>query len=118
MNDRNHIKATGYNGVPSGFEHCIDTSCPGAAFAGQPDKVKMCWSVHAEVNAFMQLSDFHEATVAYMSTTPCSECAKLFASSSVRKIIALEQYNDPMALKILAIAGIEIEIRSIDEENN
>ena len=32
VNSRNHIVATGYNGVPSGFTHCIDVNCEGAKY--------------------------------------------------------------------------------------
>lgn len=116
VDGKNHIKATGYNGVPSGFEHCIDNPCPGAKYAGDHSKVSLCMAVHAEVNAFMQLDNFESAKVAYMTVTPCPECAKIFASSSIRKIIALDIYNVKMASEILSKAGINLEIYGSDAE--
>lgn len=108
VDTNNYIKATGYNGVPKGFTHCIDTPCPGA-YSLSGTNLEQCYAVHAEVNAFFQLAcEKEKVQTAYLTCTPCRECAKLFANSFITKIIALEKYNDVVALEVLKKADIEV----------
>lgn len=111
VDESGYIRATGYNGVPKGFEHCIEESpCPGANSKSGTDLIN-CFAVHAEVNAFMQLEANKERVkTAYLTCTPCRECAKVFANSFVKKIYALEKYPDEIALMILRKSGIEVQI--------
>lgn len=117
INEYNFIRATGYNGVPRGFPHCVDTPCPGAQYVGDPSKLGECQAAHAEYNAFLQLSDIKEGKTAFLTVSPCRECAKLFANSFVDEIYTIEQYNDDVALGILKQAGIKLEIVEVTEYN-
>ena len=115
VDNNNHIKATGYNGVPRGFVHCLDVPCPGAKFPGDPTTLNQCYAVHAEANALLQLGgDKEKVTTAYITCSPCRECAKLLANSFVRKIFCLELYNDLVAERILQEAKIEVIIWKLD----
>lgn len=116
VNENGYIRATGYNGVPKGFTHCLDEPCPGASFPGDPNSLSQCYAVHAEANALLQLEgDKEKVTTAYTTCSPCRECAKLFANSFVKRIFCLEIYNDRVAEEILEKAGIEVVILG---ENN
>jgi dCMP deaminase len=108
VDSKNHIVATGYNGVPSGFIHCIDMFCEGALFA-RGEGLDVCEAIHAEVNAFLQLRS-DDVLTAYMTVTPCFTCGKMFANSQVKRIVALEEYYHTQTRGILSKAGIEVEI--------
>ena len=108
VDSKNHIVATGYNGVPTGFVHCIDTPCPGAQYPSG-EGLDHCEAIHAEVNAFLQLRSDDELT-AYMTVTPCFTCGKMFANSRVKRIVALEEYVHTQTASMLKMAGIKAEI--------
>ena len=54
VDSNNHVVATGYNGVPKNFQHCLDVPCTGAT-APSGTQLNECWAVHAEMNAMLQL---------------------------------------------------------------
>lgn len=108
VDSQNHIVATGYNGVPTGFTHCIDSPCPGAQYP-TGEGLELCEAIHAEVNAFLQLRSDDELT-AYMTVLPCFTCGKMFANSKVKKIVALEEYVHAQTKALLYIAGIQVEV--------
>ena len=108
VDSRNHIVATGYNGVPSGFIHCIEMYCEGALFPSG-EGLDVCEAIHAEVNAFLQLRSDDDLT-AYMTVTPCFTCGKMFANSKVKRIVALAEYVHTQTSRILSKAGIVMDI--------
>ena len=108
VDSRNHIVATGYNGVPTGFPHCIENPCPGANYPSG-EGLDHCEAIHAEVNAFLQLRSDDELT-AYMTVLPCFTCGKMFANSKVKRIVALEEYVHTQTERMLKMAGIKSEI--------
>lgn len=101
-----HVLATGYNGVPSGVEHCTDVPC-----GGQNDKsgdFSRCWAVHAEQNALLQCDRLDLARTIYVSCTPCFACAKLIANTSIRRVVVTELYQAAQrSLELFALKGIE-----------
>lgn len=103
-----HILSTGYNGVPSNFEHCIDVACPGAV--DLPGNNSNCMAVHAEQNAIMQCGDLNRARVMYCSCVPCFICAKMIANTKITYITVLEKYADQRGLHILLQAGIVVKV--------
>lgn len=92
VNERGHIIATGYNGVPAGHRHCIDDPCPGASFASG-EGLDRCEAIHAEQNALLQCRNVQEIAYAYTTTQPCMTCTKLLLNTSCHTII----YNEPYA---------------------
>ena len=50
VDSNNHVAATGYNGVPKGFKHCLDYPCKGAD-AASGTRLNECKAVHAEMIA-------------------------------------------------------------------
>ncbi|MFX0069762.1 MAG: cytidine/deoxycytidylate deaminase family protein [Candidatus Hermodarchaeota archaeon] len=91
-----HIISTGYNGAPSGFEHCTVDKCvrknlrPG-------EKPELCRGVHAEINCVIQAAihgtSIKGNTTLYSTTFPCMACLKLLINAGVRKIVYKEDYN-------------------------
>ncbi|MFX0078969.1 MAG: cytidine/deoxycytidylate deaminase family protein, partial [Candidatus Hermodarchaeota archaeon] len=50
-----HILATGYNGAPSGMEHCTTETCLRLTTGVKPgERHELCRGVHAEQNAIIQ----------------------------------------------------------------
>jgi dCMP deaminase len=102
----NYVLATGYNGVPRGFVHCIDQPCLGANDkAGNSER---CLAVHAEINALLQCQDITKAHKMYTSVMPCFACAKVIANTPIKKLICVEPYADTRGQEILNYSGIHV----------
>lgn len=101
------ILATGYNGVPRGFDHCNDKPCLGAG--DESGDTRRCMAVHAEVNAILQCGRLDLARTMYVSCAPCFECAKMICNTGIRRIVSLEDYPGEGAL-LLKQARIQLEV--------
>ncbi len=84
------IVATGYNGGPSGYPHCIDGACPRASStAAQGHDYESCIAIHAEANALLFCGpDERDGATLYCTGAPCFTCAKLVANSGVAEVVA------------------------------
>ena len=86
--------ALGYNGVPSGFEHCIDRPCH-ADIGENPKPGEMlgsCRAIHAEANALLRCADVKSIYCVYSTTFPCMECQKLLLNTGMKKLIYERNY--------------------------
>ena len=93
VNSKKHVIATGYNGVSSGQEHCIDNPCKGARLkSGQG--LDLCEAIHAEQNALLQCKDVYDIDTVYCTLSPCIHCLKLLLNTSAKHIIFMEKYVD------------------------
>ena len=87
------ILALGYNGPPSGIDHCCqegDERCTG--------------SVHAEMNAIAFCSKNGISTrgaTLYVSSSPCLNCAKVIINSGIVKVVYRENFRDPSGVEFL-----------------
>ena len=113
VDSNNHVAATGYNGVPKGFTHCLDYPCKGAT-AKSGTQLEDCWAVHAEMNAMLQLQSTDVLT-AYLPVTPCFSCAKVLANSNVTRIVAPVWYPQENVFEVLDAANINVEIREMEK---
>ena len=91
VNKKNHVLATGYNGNPSGFSHCLDNPCKGANSTSGKDLDK-CEAIHAEQNALLQCKDVYDIDTVYCTVSPCIHCVKLLLNTSTKKIVFGEKY--------------------------
>jgi len=84
------VVGVGYNGVPSGFTHCIDGGCPRFNNDSAPGSAyDDCLSNHAEANAIMN-SFSREARIGgtiYVNGQPCYTCGKLIVGSGVDRLV-------------------------------
>ena len=106
VDNNNNIKATGFNGVPRGYPHCIDTPCPGRDVQGASKK-NLCMAIHAEQNALIQCSDINSIEAIYVTTQPCVVCARLIANTSCKQVYYAERYDQTEGIMILKTLGIE-----------
>lgn len=113
VDDHGHVVGIGYNGGPSGFQHCSDGGCPRYLNQSPNGAVyEDCIAVHAEANALLH-SDYSSApTKIYVNGPPCFSCAKLLANSTVKSVYFVEDssYNNWNSVReFLHKAGVSLE---------
>lgn len=91
------IQATGYNGSPTGYPHCLDGWCPRAHLpsvtGGSYDG---CIAIHAEANALLQCGvEEKKGATLYCTDPPCFGCAKLIAGAGIQLIVVGNWKNAP-----------------------
>lgn len=109
------ILATGYNGAPTGIIHCNEVGCLREQLnVPSGERHELCRALHAEQNAFLQAArhgvSLTGATL-YVTTQPCSICAKMIINVGIRKLIIEGDYPDEAALTFLNEAGIKMEVK-------
>jgi len=113
-----HILTTGYNGAPSGLQHCLDIGCLREQLKVPPgERHELCRGLHAEMNALLQASHYGikiAGATLYSTTYPCSLCAKMLVNAGIKRIVTLTDYPDALAKEILAMANIKVEIVKLD----
>jgi len=108
----NRILATGYNGAPTGCAHCEQIGCLREKLhipSGQ--RQELCRALHAEQNAFLQAAKYGitvQGSTLYVTTQPCSLCAKMIINAGIVKVIFRGDYPDELSLEFLKEAKIEI----------
>jgi dCMP deaminase len=117
------ILSTGYNGAPSGIDHCLEVGCLREQL-GIPsgERHELCRALHAEQNAIIQAA-LHgvgiKGATLYCTNLPCIICSKMLINSGIRKIIYQEGYPDELAGEMLAASGMELErIGPVDESGS
>ncbi|MFQ5681240.1 MAG: cytidine/deoxycytidylate deaminase family protein [Candidatus Omnitrophota bacterium] len=109
------ILATGYNGPPSGMQHCDKAGCirkKRNVPSGQ--RQELCRGLHAEQNVLIQAlihSLILKDCIIYVTNQPCVTCTKMLISVGAREIIISDGYPDPLAKKMLKEAGIKLRNR-------
>ena len=95
---KNVVVGTGYNGVPAGLPHCLDTggefdkACPG--WADKSGDTSRCIAIHAEQNALLQCWRLDLAYNLYVHAKPCFTCAKLIINTPIQRICYFDDYPD------------------------
>lgn len=106
------ILATGYNGAPTGIEHCATAGCLREKLRVLPgERHELCRGLHAEQNALLQAARYGlivaDATL-YSTNQPCIICTKMLINAGVKEIVTLAGYPDRMAREFLKKAKIKI----------
>lgn len=109
----NRIITTGYNGAPSGLDHCIDMGECYREKLGVPSgqRHELCRALHAEQNAIIQAANLGISTngaILYVTTQPCVICAKMCINAGIVKIVYKGPYPDQLALQMLSEANIQL----------
>jgi len=101
----NRIVSVGYNGTPKGMS---DDDMPWDSLGeknGNILETKNPFVIHAEANAIYNLplgTNLDDATM-YVTLSPCHECAKMIASSGIKKVVYLEKYRNSISSKLTDI---------------
>lgn len=100
------IVCTGYNGAPSGMQHCTEVGC-------QEDSDHHCTTaLHAEASAISYAARKGialEGSTCYLTVDPCHSCAKLLINAGVKRVVILSEYTGSHNGYItLVYAGVEV----------
>ena len=96
----NRIISTGYNGVPSGLQHCceihkdIDFSIPENNEMHKQFSIQ--YELHAEQNAIVEAAKNGIAlngSILYTTVEPCDYCRKLIAQSGIKNVFYRYKYD-------------------------
>lgn len=107
------ILATGYNGAPSGLDHCLDTGCLRERL-GIPsgERHELCRGLHAEQNAIIQAA-YHGVEISgstlYCTNHPCIICSKMIINAGIKRIVYEDGYADELAKEMLKESRIKVE---------
>jgi len=106
------ILSTGYNGAPSGLEHCFEIGCLRKKLnipSGQ--RHELCRGLHAEQNVILQAA-LHgistKGSTLYITNQPCLICAKMLINAGIKEIVILDGYPDSLARDFLKQAKIKV----------
>ena len=90
INKKNEIIATGYNGAPRGWVHCIDT---GICLVEKFGSKNRCPSAHAEQNALMQCRVPEQIHTIYVTLSPCINCIRIINNTPCKRIVFLKRHS-------------------------
>ena len=99
------ILATGYNGAPSGMDHCTDVGC----LMVDDHCVR---TLHAEQNAILQAAQFGVSTLEaeiYTTSSPCLNCAKMIINAGIQRVVYAGDYADEDSQAFMAQAGVALQ---------
>lgn len=106
------ILCSGYNGAPSGIEHCGSTGCLREKLkVPSGEKHELCRGVHAEQNAIIQAASHGisvKGSILYCTNQPCSICAKMIVNAGISMVCYRDSYNDSMSEEMFKQAGIQL----------
>jgi len=108
----NNILSTGYNGVPSGIEHCTSKTCiRNVRRIPSGQQLDICMGLHAEQNAIIQAAK-HGISIRgakiYVTTFPCLTCTKMIINSGMIEVIYNADYDDSESKRMLNEANINV----------
>jgi dCMP deaminase len=106
----NQILATGYNGMPSGWENnCefeyTDPQTKQTSLVTKPEVL------HAETNAIAKVAQSTESShgsTLFCTHAPCIDCAKLIYQSGINTVYYRDQYRSDAGLKFLELSGVNV----------
>lgn len=100
------IIATGYNGAPPGFPHCLDIGCD----VDENTHVEGCKrTIHAESNVIAFAAKHGQATsgsTLYSTHSPCLKCAQLLIAAGIAKVVFEKEYRLPEGVKLLSEGSV------------
>ena len=107
------ILATGYNGMPSGWDNnCEEWVKVTDIFSDADKELKTRQEVlHAESNAITKLAtstESSENSTMFCTHAPCIQCAKLIYQSGIKTLYYKHTYRDTAGLEFLKKSGVEI----------
>lgn len=123
VDDESHIRATGYNGPPRSFPHCVTCMRHPAQDVGDLNKLPVateCYAIHAEQNALLQCEAKQHIAAMYVNTFPCLTCAKLIANTNIKTIYYTTEYstNVEAHCKMIHKMFINAGIKAFKWDNN
>ena len=116
------ILTTGYNGAPTGLEHCLDVGCLRERLnVPSGERHELCRGLHAEQNAIIQAA-YHGVSIRgstlFCTNLPCSICIKMVINAGIKTVVYLNGYADDLSLDLIAKSGVKlIKFSELGEES-
>jgi dCMP deaminase len=115
----NQILATGYNGMPSGWENVCEYEeerlVSDLENGNRLEKTGVLKTkpevLHAETNAIAKVAQSTESSqgsTLFCTHAPCMECAKLIYQSGIKTLYYKEQYRDDSGVNFLKLSGVNV----------
>lgn len=115
----NQILATGYNGMPSGWENVCEyeeevlmSEFGKGNWLEKTGQLKTKQEVlHAETNAIAKVAQSTESSLGstlFCTHAPCIECAKLIYQSGISTVYYKDEYRSDEGLKFLKLSGVDV----------
>ena len=106
----NQILATGYNGMPSGWENV----CEHETYEEDGFHIRLTTKpevLHAETNAIAKVAQSTESSkdsTLFCTHAPCIECAKLIYQSGITTLYYKHEYRSDSGIKFLQLSGVNV----------
>ena len=109
-----NVLIKGYNKGTKGIKSCIDVGCiRNKLNIPHGERREICRYICAEQvivsDAARRGISLNDACI-YITSYPCSICAKLLINAGIKKIICMNSYKDKLSEYFIKKAGVEIEI--------
>lgn len=111
VSDSDQIIAQGYNGMPHGYPNTCEDEVVDEV-TGEKKLVTKPEVLHAESNAIAKCAKWEascEGGTAYVTLSPCLQCAKLLLQSGIKRVVYLEEYRDTTPLDFLDKGGVLVQ---------
>lgn len=110
----NKFLVAGYNAVPFGLKSCSELGGCMRQKDGIPSGTRQeyCRAVHAEQNAIIEAAIrgiFIGGATLYVTTYPCSICARMLINCQLERIVYAGDYQDENSHKMLSESNIVVE---------
>ena len=106
-NGAHRVLGTGYNGAPSGLEHCTKETCiRELLMVPSGTQLDLCKAIHAEANIVLQLGERLADATLYCTTQPCTSCLKLLMGARISHLVWEEFYPDKYSHTLMFEYGI------------
>lgn len=126
VNESKVIISMGYNGVPSGMQHCNEHFTMTDML--KPDFMKMHgdfsrrFELHSEQNCIAQCAKNGISPVGstlYIDLSPCSQCAKLILAAGIKRVVYSEEYDrETEGLELLRQNGVKVDYFPLENNVN
>jgi dCMP deaminase len=101
----NQILATGYNGMPSGWENVCEHEVD-SELKTKPEVL------HAEMNSLMKVAKSNESTdgaTLFCTHAPCLDCAKASYQAGIKELIYKNDYRSTDGINFLKLCGVNVQ---------
>ncbi len=106
------ILATGYNGAPSGMQHCDQVGCMREQLkVPSGERHEICRAIHAEQNAIIQAATFGVSLAGgtiYVTHHPCVLCSKMIINAGIKKVVYQHGYPDDLSQQMLKESKMKV----------
>jgi dCMP deaminase len=116
----NQILATGYNGMPSGWENVCEyeeevlmSELGKGNWLEKTGQLKTKPEVlHAEMNSLMKVAKSNESTAGatlFCTHAPCLDCAKASYQAGIQELIYKNDYRSTDGINFLKLCGVNVQ---------